>query len=86
MSRGIITLTMSSIYGSELKRENLWSRIHLVPLLMAEADRDLYRRTQAANAREAEIMKDVKDWKVGQSVYNTTKYFTPSSYIVAPEN
>lgn len=48
----------------ELQRENVWSRIHLVPLLLAEGDRDAYRRQQAALAREKEIMKDVKDWEV----------------------
>ena len=40
-------------------REKTWSRLHLVPLLMAEGDRDTYRRTSAALAREKEIMKDV---------------------------
>jgi NADH dehydrogenase (ubiquinone) 1 alpha subcomplex subunit 13 len=69
----------------ELARENLWSRIHLVPLLTAEADRDLYRRTEAAKAREAEIMKDVDGWKVGESVYNNTKYFNAPSYVIVPE-
>jgi len=48
----------------ELKREKVWSRLHLVPLLLAEGDRDEYRRQQAANAREREIMKDVKGWEV----------------------
>ncbi|KAJ3915187.1 GRIM-19 protein-domain-containing protein, partial [Lentinula edodes] len=48
----------------ELQREKAWSRIHLVPLLMAEGDRDAYRRQQAALAREKEIMKDVKGWEV----------------------
>lgn len=42
----------------------MWSRIHLVPLLLAEGDRDTYRRQQAALAREREIMKDVKGWEV----------------------
>jgi hypothetical protein len=36
----------------------------LVPLLLAEGDRDTYRRREAAKAREAEIMKDVKGWEV----------------------
>lgn len=45
---------------SELQREKAWSRIHLVPLLLAEGDRDAYRRSQAALAREKEIMKDVE--------------------------
>jgi hypothetical protein len=35
-----------------------------VPLLLAEGDRDAYRRERAALAREQEIMKDVKDWEV----------------------
>lgn len=49
----------------ELEREKIWSRIHLVPLLTAEGDRDAYRRHQAAVAREREIMKDVPGWEVG---------------------
>jgi NADH dehydrogenase (ubiquinone) 1 alpha subcomplex subunit 13 len=48
----------------ELQREKIWSRIHLVPLLLAEGDRDAYRRERAALAREQEIMKGVKDWEV----------------------
>ena len=48
----------------ELKRETIWGRIHLTPLLLAEGDRDAYRREQAAVAREKEIMKDVKGWEV----------------------
>lgn len=47
----------------ELQREKAWSRIHLVPLLLAESDRDVYRREQAALAREKEIMKDVPGWE-----------------------
>jgi hypothetical protein len=52
-----------SVYR-ELVREKTWSRIHLVPLLLAEGDRDTYRREQAALEREKEIMKDVKGWEV----------------------
>uniref|UniRef100_A0A1B9FUC1 NADH dehydrogenase [ubiquinone] 1 alpha subcomplex subunit 13 n=1 Tax=Kwoniella bestiolae CBS 10118 TaxID=1296100 RepID=A0A1B9FUC1_9TREE len=48
----------------ELKREQAWSRINLVPLLLAEQDRDAYRRQQAALAREKEIMKDYPGWEV----------------------
>lgn len=49
-----------------MQREKVWSRIHLVPLLMAEGDRDAYRREQAALVREREIMKDVKGWEVSR--------------------
>jgi hypothetical protein len=51
----------------ELVRERTWSRIHLVPLLLAEGDRDIYRREQAALEREKEIMKDVKGWEVSST-------------------
>jgi len=50
----------------ELEREKVWSRIHLVPLLLAEGDRDSYRRREAAKRREGEIMKDVKGWEVSK--------------------
>ncbi|WFD34436.1 hypothetical protein MCUN1_001277 [Malassezia cuniculi] len=65
----------------ELKRENMWNRINLAPLLLAEADRDTYRREQAQLAREREVMKDVPGWEAGKSVYNTKRY-TPSNYVV----
>lgn len=66
---------------SELKRERAWSRIHLIPLLMAESDRDAYRRNEAQIAREKEIMKDVPGWEAGKSVYNTKRY-TPPNFVV----
>ncbi|KZV69881.1 hypothetical protein PENSPDRAFT_652020 [Peniophora sp. CONT] len=58
----------------ELEREKAWSRIHLVPMLLAEGDRDAFRRTQAALAREKLIMKDVEGWEAGKSVYNNPKH------------
>ena len=48
---------------------------------MAEADRDTFRREQAQLAREKEIMKDVKGWEAGKSVYNTKRY-TPASFAI----
>ena len=56
--------TDATLLRRELQREKVWSRIHLVPLLLAEGDRDAYRRQQAALQREKEIMKDVKGWEV----------------------
>ena len=34
----------------------MWSRIHLIPMLQAEEDRDLVRRQWADKARERELM------------------------------
>ncbi|KAJ1675828.1 60S ribosomal protein L26A [Spiromyces aspiralis] len=57
----------------ELVREKTWSRIHLIPLLQAESDRDDYRRLKAAEAREGEIMKDIPGWKVGEDVTSSRR-------------
>jgi NADH dehydrogenase (ubiquinone) 1 alpha subcomplex subunit 13 len=48
----------------ELAREERWSRVYQLPFLVAENDRDAYRRQAAAKAREAIIMKDVPGWEV----------------------
>ncbi|KAI9468915.1 MAG: GRIM-19 [Benjaminiella poitrasii] len=82
---GFYRVAQGNLERRELKRENLWSRIYLVPLLTAESDRDMYRRLEAAKGREAEVMKDVKDWNAGESVYHNTKYFTPPRFVVVPE-
>ncbi|KAJ1754643.1 hypothetical protein LPJ77_005091 [Coemansia sp. RSA 2523] len=58
----------------ELDREKMWSRIYLTPALIAETDRDEYRRRHAAVERERVIMKDVPGWVPGQSVYNGKRY------------
>ena len=62
----------------EMAREKIWARIHLTPMLQAEADRDDVRRHWAAEAREKELMKDVKGWKFG-SVYHSDRYVLPST-------
>lgn len=41
---------------SELVRERMWARIHLIPALQAEEDRDQVRRQLADKAREKELL------------------------------
>ena len=53
---------------SELAREKMWSRIHLIPVLQAEEDRDLVRRHWAEQAREKELMGSET------KVYNNDRY------------
>lgn len=55
---------------SELAREKMWSRIHLIPVLQAEEDRDLVRRHWAHQAREKELMG------AETKVYNNDRYAT----------
>lgn len=40
----------------ELAREKMWSRIHLIPMLQAEEDRDQVRRYWADQAREKQLL------------------------------
>ncbi|WFD05675.1 hypothetical protein MVES1_001007 [Malassezia vespertilionis] len=68
-------------HNSELARERAWSRIYLTPFLLAEADRDSFRREHAANLREEQVMKGVPGWEADKRVYNTKRY-TPSNYVV----
>lgn len=57
----------------------------MFPALLAEADRDAYRRQRAARAREEWAMEGVEGWEVGKPVYNKDgtggRYVRPSSYI-----
>lgn len=49
----------------------MWSRIHLIPLLTAEEDRDLVRRHYADQAREKELLGSQT------SPYNSDRYVVP---------
>lgn len=51
----------------------MWSRINLIPLLQAEADRDAYRREAAMKRREEEIMKDVPEWDVSVTTWTALR-------------
>ena len=41
----------------ELRKEKYWGRIHLIPLLQAETDRDYVRRMEHYNEKEAHFAK-----------------------------
>ena len=53
---------------SELGREKMWARIHLIPLLQAEEDRDQVRRYWADQEREKELLG------TNNKVYNSDRY------------
>ncbi|KZT35578.1 hypothetical protein SISSUDRAFT_1064377 [Sistotremastrum suecicum HHB10207 ss-3] len=78
---GMYRVALGNLERRELRREKTWARLHLVPLLLAESDRDTYRRQQAALARETEIMKNVEGWEPGKSVYNNPKH-RPQEFVV----
>lgn len=63
--------------NSELAREKMWGRVHLIPLLQAEEDRDLVRRHLADQAREKALTGE------NFKVYNSDRYVRPT-FAVTP--
>lgn len=53
---------------NELSREKVWSRIHLIPVLQAEEDRDQVRRWHADQTREKELLGE------NTRVYHSDRY------------
>ncbi|KAF2400048.1 NADH dehydrogenase-like protein 1 alpha subcomplex subunit 13 [Trichodelitschia bisporula] len=64
---------------NELAREKMWSRIHLIPLLQAEEDRDQVRRYLADRAREKELLG------AETKVYHNDRFVRPT-FAVTPED
>jgi hypothetical protein len=68
----------------ELRREKLWARFYLQPVLEAEQDRDTVRRHFGRIEREKEIMKDVEGWDAEENVYHDKKFRKPA-YVALPK-
>ncbi|XP_070602490.1 NADH dehydrogenase [ubiquinone] 1 alpha subcomplex subunit 13 [Erythrolamprus reginae] len=58
--------------------EDAEARIAIMPLTMAEEDRKVLRLLRYNFEEEAKIMKDVPGWKVGESVFHTTRWVCPT--------
>eukprot|EP00252_Welwitschia_mirabilis_P014416 TRINITY_DN31687_c0_g1_i1.p1 TRINITY_DN31687_c0_g1~~TRINITY_DN31687_c0_g1_i1.p1 ORF type:complete len:140 (+),score=23.79 TRINITY_DN31687_c0_g1_i1:110-529(+) len=83
-SIGIITYGMYKVgqgnkERNQLKREKFAGRSAILPLLQAEEDLRFVKAWQAYLKEEAEIMKDVPGWKVGESVYNSGRWVPPAT-------
>lgn len=61
---------------SELAREKIWGRLHILPLLQAEEDRDQARRYFADKTREKELLG------TDSKVYNSTRYVSIPVFCV----
>lgn len=83
-------------YASEYAREKMWARIHLVPLLQAEEDRDLVRKVYADKARENELFgheyktyhSDRYKSSTGNSSWAslTTNRFVRPTFAITPDH
>ena len=53
----------------------MWSRIHLIPMLQAEEDRDLVRRVWADQARERELLgRETKVYHSDRWVFLSSRF------------
>lgn len=77
MTAGLYVVGRSNRERRANQKEKLNARLALLPLLQAESDRRVLRAMKAFEEEEALIMKDVPDWKVGESVYHTDKWIPP---------
>uniref|UniRef100_A0A5F4W8K6 NADH dehydrogenase [ubiquinone] 1 alpha subcomplex subunit 13 n=1 Tax=Callithrix jacchus TaxID=9483 RepID=A0A5F4W8K6_CALJA len=60
-----------------LQIKDFKARITLMPLFQAETDRRILHMLRENLEEEAIIMKDVTGWKVGESVFNPTRWVPP---------
>ncbi|GAB5030437.1 nadh-ubiquinone oxidoreductase subunit [Nannochloropsis oceanica] len=63
-------------FWADKKREQ---KLALIPLLQADEDLTWIENYNKALVEEAEIMKHVPNWKVGESVYKTKVTWIPPS-------
>ncbi|KEZ44665.1 hypothetical protein SAPIO_CDS2738 [Scedosporium apiospermum] len=60
---------------NEYAREKMWARIHLLPVLQAEEDRDQVRRYLADQAREKELLGE------NTKVYHSDRLIASLLYV-----
>lgn len=59
-----------------MTKEKREARMAIMPFLQAEQDKMLAEQIAQANAKEADVMKHVPGWKVGESVYSQPRRWT----------
>ena len=83
---GFYRVGQTNIEANAAKKEKREARLAFVPYLQAEEDRRAVAAYKARDAREAEIMKGVKDWNVGESVYQQDKFWAPPTPVEHPRH
>ncbi|XVF29195.1 hypothetical protein REPUB_Repub15cG0099400 [Reevesia pubescens] len=68
-----------------LKEEKYAARRAILPVLQAEEDERFVKEWKKYLEYEAEVMKDVPGWKVGENVYNSGKWMPPATGELRPE-
>jgi len=71
MTYGFYKVGVGNRELNELAREKMWSRIHLIPAMQAEVDRDYVRKHLADQTREKELLG------TETNPYNSGRYVRP---------
>lgn len=68
--------------ASELAREKIWGRLHILPLLQAEEDRDQVRRYYADKAREQQLLgSETKVYNSDRCVISSSSLFVEMNIV-----
>jgi NADH dehydrogenase (ubiquinone) 1 alpha subcomplex subunit 13 len=81
MAYGFYLVGQTNIERRAHRAEKFAARKTLVPVLQAEEDRRWVEHKRRWDAQEAEVMKNVKDWKVGESVYSDNRWMPPTKKV-----
>ena len=79
MLGGFLVIKYGNNKRRTLKIEQQEAKVSLIPLIQAEQDRNMIRQMKENMKTEEAIMKHVKGWKAGESVYHTERWVTPHS-------
>lgn len=78
---GFYRIGETNIERNAWKNEKREARLAIVPYLQAEEDVRYHAHLLAKLDDEAQVMKGVKGWVVGQSVYNTKEWIPPTPLL-----
>ncbi|XP_010413900.1 PREDICTED: NADH dehydrogenase [ubiquinone] 1 alpha subcomplex subunit 13-B [Camelina sativa] len=68
-----------------LKEEKYAARRAILPILQAEEDERFVSEWKKYLEYEADVMKDVPGWKVGENVYNSGRWMPPATGELRPD-
>eukprot|EP00898_Chlorokybus_atmophyticus_P005621 jgi/Chlat1/605/Chrsp103S01026 len=80
MGYGLYRVGLCNRERRALQQEKLAARVSIMPYLQAEEDARYVEKRKRQIELEAEIMRNVPGWKVGENVYKTRSWMPPASF------
>ena len=76
---GYYAVGQGNLLNARRSQEKQNARADIAPFLQAEEDRRFCKEMEIANEEERKIMKNVPNWKVGETVYNGKRWVPPAT-------